>query len=217
MPLQATSPCTGGTSHGATNPKTIRGLYNTFTNVDQYFGILSHTNGGTVTNADLNPTSDGSTGNGCIYMQNWAYDGGFHNLTATGDFLGIPTSDIFGNNLNSGYQAVTLSGGYIDINNATNASAMAYNAADDAAARIRAATTDPVYGRGLSGIVVYSIGLMNTAYPASPMFLKRVANDPGSEIYNSNQPAGLFVAAPTSSDIDTAYQAIASEILRLAK
>jgi Flp pilus assembly protein TadG len=217
MPLAGSSPCLGGTSHGAGNPKTIRGLYNTFTNVDQYFGILNHVNGGSVTNSDLNPTPDATTGYQCTYMLNWLYDGGFHNMTATSDFLGIPTTDIFGNNLNNGYQSVTLSSGYIDINNASNASAMAYNAADSAAARIRAGANDPVYNRGLTGILVYSIGLMNTSYPASPGFLERVANDPRSDIYDGTKPVGLFVAAPTSADIDTAYQAIASEILRLAK
>jgi len=217
MPLAPTTTCSGGTSHGAGNPKTIRGLYNTFTNVDLFFGILNQVNPGTISNGDLVPTPDANTGNGCTYMVGWANDGTTHNMTATSDFLGIPTRDIFGNNLANGYQSVTTSGGYIDITNNSNASAMAYNAADDAATRIRNGANDPVYARGLTGVITYSIGLMNNSYPASPGFLERVANDPRSDIHDSAKPDGLFVAAPTSADIDSAFAAIASEILRLAK
>ncbi len=219
MPLAAASPCTAGTSHGAGNPKTIRGLYNTFTNADQFFGILNQTNAGTIVNGDLVPTPDANTGNGCVYMQGWANDGSTHNMTVTTDFRGIPTTDIFGNSLNNGYQSVTLSSGYIDITNASNASAMAYNAADDAARRIRNATTDPVYARGLTNVITYSIGLMNAAYPASTDFLKRVANDsdPTNTAHDATKPDGLFVVASNTADLDSAFQAVASEILRLAK
>lgn len=215
MPISGSSPCTN--AHGG-SPRYISGLYNTYTNVDEFFGILNPVNGGTVTNGDFNPTPDGSTGAGCAYMA-----GGWSNsVTVTSDFLGVPTQDVYADNLNNGYQAITLNGsGYIDLGNATNAGNMPMNATDDAATRIRSGALTPpglIHGnRGLSNVIIYSIGLGNAPYPISGDLLERVSNDPRSTIYNSAQPAGLFILAPTSADIDAAFAVVASEILRLAK
>ncbi len=60
------------------------------------------------------------------------------------------------------------------------------------------------------GVTVYSIGLgdkIDTTY------LLEVANDPASPLYNANEPSGLAEFAPTSSQLDTAFQTIASKIL----
>lgn len=60
------------------------------------------------------------------------------------------------------------------------------------------------------GITVYSIGLgdkINTTY------LQELANDPASPQYNANEPSGLAEFAPTASDLDSAFQTIASKIL----
>lgn len=60
------------------------------------------------------------------------------------------------------------------------------------------------------GITVYSIGLgdkIDTTY------LQELANDPASPLYDSSQPSGLAEFAPTASDLDTAFQTIASKIL----
>jgi Flp pilus assembly protein TadG len=60
------------------------------------------------------------------------------------------------------------------------------------------------------GITVYSIGLgdkINTTY------LQELANDPASPEYNANEPSGLAEFAPTASELDTAFQTIASKIL----
>ena len=46
---------------------------------------------------------------------------------------------------------------------------------------------------------------------------RRVANDPTSPIYDSTRPAGKFVFAPDQSALVTAFNAIASEILRLSQ
>jgi hypothetical protein len=61
-----------------------------------------------------------------------------------------------------------------------------------------------------AGITVYSIGLgdkINTTY------LQELANDPASPDYNANEPSGIATFAPTASDLDTAFQTIASKIL----
>jgi Flp pilus assembly protein TadG len=60
------------------------------------------------------------------------------------------------------------------------------------------------------GITVYSIGLgseINTTY------LQELANDPASPTYNASEPTGIAVFAPTASDLDAAFQKIASKIL----
>jgi hypothetical protein len=66
-----------------------------------------------------------------------------------------------------------------------------------------------------AGITVYSIGLgdlIDTTY------LQEVANDPLSPTYNSNQPTGIAVFAPTASQLDQAFQQIAAKIvLRLTQ
>lgn len=60
------------------------------------------------------------------------------------------------------------------------------------------------------GMTVYSIGLGNDI---DTTYLQEVANDPASPTYNPNQPSGLAEFAPTSTDLDTAFQTIASKIL----
>lgn len=60
------------------------------------------------------------------------------------------------------------------------------------------------------GITVYSIGLGNDI---DTTFLQEVANDPASPYYNSSEPSGVFVAAPTASDLDDAFQEVAAKIL----
>ena len=61
-----------------------------------------------------------------------------------------------------------------------------------------------------AGITVYSIGLGNVI---NQTYLQEVANDPASPVYNANEPSGLAVFAPTSSDLDSAFQTVASKIL----
>ncbi len=60
------------------------------------------------------------------------------------------------------------------------------------------------------GITVYSIGLGDKI---DETYLQEVANDPASPEYNPNEPSGLAEFSPTASELDTAFQAIASKIL----
>jgi Flp pilus assembly protein TadG len=60
------------------------------------------------------------------------------------------------------------------------------------------------------GITVYSIGLgdkINTTY------LQELANDPSSPEYNASEPTGIAAFAPTTSDLDAAFQQVASNII----
>ena len=218
MPIANSSTCTSWHTGPPGPPKYINGLYNTYTNVatGQWFGISQPTNNGTVTNQDGNITTDVNVAN-CAFGLSWP-----GSQTALTDFLGVPTTDVFGDNLNNGYQAITLNGaGYIDLGNTMNAVNMTINGADAAATSIRGGGTEvgplPHAGSSLANVIIYSVGLGNAPYPLSVPLLERISNDPRSNIYNANQPAGLFVLAPTSADIDSAFAAIASEILRLSR
>jgi len=235
MPITTSSPCTetnqvvppnavpAGFEAGFTG-KYITGTYATYVDGSAFIGLAANT---AVANADgTPPTSTTSSGvsdqvvapfsTSCAYAASWN-----SNWTRTSDFRGIPTVDIFGSSLvNNSYWATTTNGlGYIDVGNHNNGISMATNAADDAARRIRIGTTDSAYGRGLSSVIINSIGLGNAAVPlpADGVFLERVSNDTRSPIYDSNYPAGLYVYAQHSSDIAGAFGQIASEILRLAR
>jgi hypothetical protein len=117
----------------------------------------------------------------------------------------------------------TTSGGktYVTVpSNTTGALNMinaSTNAADSAAARIRAGASPGNGASALTGITIFSIGLGNSTYPANGAFLQRVANDPSSSSFTSSAPTGLYVYAPTSADLSDAFARVASEILRLAK
>jgi Flp pilus assembly protein TadG len=166
----------------------------------------------------------GAEGNpqGCAFVSNWG--------NAYQDIAGVPTTDVWGNNLNNGYQSVTLSGGLVSIpSNSTGALNMinaSTNAADNAGYRIRQATSSgssvpgsaaAVGTGGLSNVVIFTIGLGNSTYPANGDLLERIANDPRASSYDSTKPAGLYVYAATTADLSSAFAAVAAQILRIAK
>ncbi len=65
---------------------------------------------------------------------------------------------------------------------------------------------------------VFSIGLGGTSTEGiDHVFLRRLANDPSSPIYDSSKPVGLYVYAPTPAQLSEAFARIASEILRLSQ
>jgi hypothetical protein len=131
------------------------------------------------------------------------------------DVAYIPTSDNYGN-ATTGYKTSTLFGagspyaGQIRPDTPTSIVAASINAADNAARAIRADTT--------YNIVIFSLGLGGTtSEPLDYDFLRRIANDPQSSNYDSTRPAGHFYYAADISQLGAAYQAIASQILRLSK
>jgi Flp pilus assembly protein TadG len=60
------------------------------------------------------------------------------------------------------------------------------------------------------GITVYSIGLGDKI---NETYLQELANDPASPEYDASEPSGIAAFAPTASDLDSAFQTIASKIL----
>ncbi len=59
-------------------------------------------------------------------------------------------------------------------------------------------------------ITVYAIGLGDKI---NQSFLQQVANDPASSSFNSSQPIGSAIFAPSSTQLEAAFQTIASKIL----
>jgi len=240
MPVAKTSACQNATlanptgAGGYTLPSTakgyIPGLYNIFTTSPfAYFGLINP--------LDPYPPSGGEQviQNGDEYENpnsaHCAYDAlGTPVTTANedvSDFTGLPLVDINGNSLNNGYNTVTLnSTGMISLGSGNGAASPDgenpfLNVSDSAGANIRKGATDAASGKSLSGVLIFTIGLENTASaglpPVNSDFLERIANDPRGSSYNSAYATGTFYNAPTTADLQPAFAAVASQILRLAK
>lgn len=66
--------------------------------------------------------------------------------------------------------------------------------------------------------IVFCIGLGGTSTEGiDHEFLRRLANDPSSPIYDSSKPVGLYIYASDTSKLNDAFMRVASEILRLAQ
>ena len=130
----------------------------------------------------------------------------------------MPGMDIYGNYTNGGggYAAYTsVNTVYAPVSltaiNATNITGAAMNALDYQANQIRSDTN-------LSP-VIFVIGLANNPGSISPdpVLMQRVANDPASPYYQSAQPAGQFVSAPSPAQLQSAFASIGAQVLQLAK
>jgi hypothetical protein len=109
------------------------------------------------------------------------------------------------NNPNGAYAPVNLS-----AFNKVSVTAASKNALDDAAYQIRSDTT--------YAPVIFTIAF-NSNLVAAPdsVLMARIANDPTSAYYNSGQPAGQYIYAPSAQAIETAFSGISSKVLQLAK
>ena len=135
---------------------------------------------------------------GCAYASNI--------LNMRYDISRMPPFDLYGN-ATTGYLPLTLT--RVDL--PSQIAAAAKNAADNAASRIRLDST------GLNP-VIYVIGLGGTSSaPPDEIFMKRVANDASSTSYIKTQSTGLYVFSPSTAQLNSAFQRIASEILRLSR
>lgn len=136
---------------------------------------------------------------------------------ATNDIPYLPDRDLYGNRLNTSYKTVNVwSGGdyngKIRPDTFTNRLNAAYNVVDDAASRIRAKTLDSSIS-----VMIYAIGLGSLLTDEEHTLLKRIANTEDSPIYDANAPKGMYIAAPSAAQLNSAFQKIASEVLRLSK
>ncbi|MCB1022320.1 MAG: VWA domain-containing protein [Acidobacteria bacterium] len=98
--------------------------------------------------------------------------------------------------------------------NRTYRGTQVHNASKNLSVNIATAARGDV---GLGGARIYSIGLGGWGYPADADFLERVSNDLDSVYYDPNQPSGLYAYAPTPSQLQQAFNQVASEVFRLVR
>ncbi|MCU0246546.1 MAG: VWA domain-containing protein [Bryobacter sp.] len=189
----------------AWNPQPKLGFIaaNGFNLTGETYGLLQHNS-----TANLEPViSDRS---GCSFSES-------EQERVRRDVAYIPDQDEYGNStLNDAYKQRVVFGtghayaGRIRPDSPRALRHAAYNAADHAAARIRADQQ--------LNIVTYVIGLGGTGgtEPPDDELMLRLSNDIGSPIYDSSRPTGLYVYAPNAQQLSNAFLRVASEILRLA-
>jgi Flp pilus assembly protein TadG len=162
--------------------------------------------------ASSSPKISGSSG--CVYNMS----GG--TSFVYGDMGFMPEFDIWGNAVRDDsykpLQFITTAGspdiGKIRINHAQTMENAGINAANHAAQRIRNNVTAP---SDLNS-VIYAIGLGGVGAAEDEM-LNRVANTKDSPIYDPTKQEGLYVYAPTATQLNEAFSRIAGEILRIAR
>ncbi len=164
------------------------------------------------------------SGSSCYFTSTSVYSYPYNTLAIRNDVAYIPATD------NSKYQASlinsywTQAADYVstgpyknkglrpDTTQSVNDAAL--SDADNMANMIRGGTASS--GASIQA-TIYTIGLGNPpAEVINSEFLERVANDPRAPGYNSNQPTGLFILC-SSAGLQSAFQQIASQILRLSK
>jgi Flp pilus assembly protein TadG len=190
-----------------------------------------------------NPASSGCAFDAQFSNTNYIYKNPSNTFAIAGpgfypvfDVAYLPRQDMFGNYLDSGpngsgapfvsvrtYPSGVYSGKIrsddvwtgcctIGVNDTiTNAG---INALDNAAQRARADAAT----RNL-GLVVYAIGLGNAPGGVNNLLLARVANDPDTTNLpaNTSYNDGIYVFSPDATQLNQAFNQIASEVLRLSK
>ena len=115
-----------------------------------------------------------------------------------------------GRTVHTNYKSYSLNGykGFEDVNNASR------NLPEEMANNARA-----------SGIYVYTLGLGSYLTAAKSWgnrergdaVLMNMANDPSAPNHGTDQPAGIYVYAADSTELQQAFDQIASELLRLTR
>jgi Flp pilus assembly protein TadG len=175
----------------------------------------------------LYTSSNAPSANGCGFQS-----GGGYGAASLNDFAWWPATDIVGNQLNpSGYTyypVTTDAKGHVTNISWTNYHNGVMNATDNSAYQARTNATIPA--------TVYAIGLggNSTLGPPDPVLLQRMANDSSGDTFNAtpaypacstepncqtwpSQPQGEFIYSPNATSLGQAFQAIASQVLRLSK
>ena len=179
--------------------------------------------------SDLSKMVPTSAVNGCVYLN--------ASTPRVDDLAKVPTSDIYGNNttglaynnslLDDGVHAPyhpntgaanfndpagKILAGYTASNHkytGYNIAAGAWNACDDAANRIRSQTA-------MNPIQIFTIGYTGNG-GVDTALLNAISNTPQSYRYDSTQPPGKFYKVTTTTALTDAFNAVASQVMRLAQ
>jgi hypothetical protein len=191
------SPCTGLAA-----PKGVIAQWGNNATYGQTAGVMSSSSG--LISSTNSPAVGGTSG--CYFSSD---------LTdIRRDIAYIPSQDHWGNATTGHYGCDQIpSGPYAGqcrIDKPTSISAASTNAADDAGRRIR---NDLILKP-----TIFTVGLGGTdAQPIDQDFLERIANDPRASSYSTLQPTGQFAYASDINQLGSAFQAVASTILRLSQ
>lgn len=131
---------------------------------------------------------------------------GLNNGNSTLSDLGkLPPKDLHGNAITTGYWSVNES----NPTGGSNFGNAALNAADNAAKTIRSQTA-------MAPITIYTIGYTGNGGLNSTL-LKRIANTKDSPSYTPSEKMGLYIEVSSADQLNAAFQAVASDMLRLAR
>ena len=137
--------------------------------------------------------------------------GGCSNLDRNGlnDLANLPATDYWGNDMLNGhasYKSVTQNQPTVG-NNFENTT---LNAADSAGYKIRSSAAIP------GGTVIYAIGYTGNG-GLNAELLNRLANSKNSTSYDNTQQVGMYVQVDNIANLNAAFAAVASDLLRLAQ
>src|SRR5579862_2315638 len=181
--------------------------------------------------------SQGTTAPGCAFNGSTSSNN-FTGANPSPDIAWFPATDVFGNALNPATGAyktgMTMNGSHVAANNWTTYKAGAFNTVDNIGYRART-NMGLAAGNGIGPVSIFVIGLGgNAGDQPDPILLQRLANDPNGDLYNSptlysacsaeptcinypTQPQGTFIYSANRTKLVQAFQAVASQILRLSK
>jgi hypothetical protein len=140
---------------------------------------------------------------------------GYLNNFGTNDLARYPYTDYWGNSTDgTGYQSSSLVyTGQIyvptQVTQSYDGSLAAWNAADNAGKRIRTQTA-------IGPIAIYCIGYTGTD-GVDTALLKRLANTTDSSSYQPTEQTGMVLLVRTADQLTSAFNAVASDLLRLAQ
>lgn len=154
----------------------------------------------------------------CWFLGGTVGGGGTSRSHVQYDVAYYPDTDLYGTSMRSAdnfrpivdFPAGNPYAGKIDIRNTPNLTNAAVNTLDNVGKRIRSGALNANLA-----IVVFTVGLGELG-PEQHTLLRRIANDPTSPIYDATKPAGMYLFAPTASDLTASFTRIASELLRIS-
>jgi Flp pilus assembly protein TadG len=147
---------------------------------------------------------------------------------STSDLAKIPTTDYWGNS--TGGSAYNLGMSWTSpcnvsytptqVSNPCQWGLAIWNAVDNVGNTIRSGGAIAGYPAptGMLPVTIFTIGYNgNASYPIDPVLLKRLANTQDATSYSASQQVGMFIQVNNSSTLSSAFEQVASSLLRLAQ
>lgn len=130
----------------------------------------------------------------------------------------LPTTDYTGNVNLASYNNIRS---FAYDNTRCNVNSAARNMLENVANAARSESANPIHiftiglGNALTSLEIGFCGYGSNETGAN--ILKRLANVPGVDTYNQNQPEGVYVHAKDATQLAAAFNQVVSAILRISK